>query len=225
MKRLLILAALAVMLGGEVKGSFIITQWNFTGDVTTPSLGSGTATRVGGTTATFATGFSGSPDRAWNTTTYAASLVGNKTRGVQFSAATTGFQNIKLSWNQRHSNTSANTVSVQATADGTNWSEVQLFTFTPAASGTGDTWYTRSVTLGSSYDNASNFGFRILAAFDPGTGNYRASTSTSTYGTGGTWRFDNVSIEGAAVPEPTTGLLLGVGTLACAAFRRNRRVA
>jgi hypothetical protein len=26
-----------------------------------------------------------------------------------------------------------------------------------------------------------------------------------------------------AVPEPTTGLLLGVGTLACAAFRRNRR--
>lgn len=225
MKRLLILAALAVMLGGEAKADFI-TQWNFTGDVTTPSLGSGTAALVGGTSATFATGFSGvSTDKAWNTSTYRAAGTGNKTAGVQFNAATTGFQNITLTWNQRHSNTSANTVSVQATKDGSTWNEVQLFSFTPAASGTGDTWYTRSVVLDSSYDNAANFGFRILAAFDTGFGNYLASRSTSTYGTTGTWRFDNVSIEGAAVPEPTTSLLLGIGTLACVALRRNRRVA
>jgi hypothetical protein len=144
---------------------------------------------------------------------------------VQFNAATTGFQNITLTWNHRHSNTSANTISVQATTDGSTWNEVQLFSFTPAATGTGDTWYTRSVVLNNSYNNAANFGFRILAAFDTGTGNYLASRSTSTYGTSGTWRFDNVSIEGTAVPEPTTGLLIGVGTLACAAFRRNRRVA
>ncbi|MFN9880335.1 MAG: PEP-CTERM sorting domain-containing protein [Planctomycetota bacterium] len=38
-------------------------------------------------------------------------------------------------------------------------------------------------------------------------------------------RLDNIQFSANAVPEPTTGLLLGVGTLACAAFRRNRRVA
>jgi hypothetical protein len=234
MKRLLILAALAVMLGGEAKADFI-TQWNFdsttpdsnTGTGTTnPSFGFGTASLVGGTTATFATGNGGGADNSgWNTTNYAASTTGNKTRGVQFSASTAGYQNITISWEQRHSNTAANTVSVQATSNGTTWIDVQTFTFTPAATGTGDTWYTRSVVLSNAYDNTSNFGFRILAAFDSGTGNYLASRSTSTYGTTGTWRFDNVKIEGAAVPEPTTGLLIGIGTLACAAFRRNRRVA
>jgi hypothetical protein len=38
-------------------------------------------------------------------------------------------------------------------------------------------------------------------------------------------RLDNIQFNATAVPEPTTGLLLGIGTLACAAFRRNRRVA
>ena len=234
MKRLLILAALAVMLGGEAKADFI-TQWNFdsaTPDSTTstgttnPSFGSGSASLVGGTSATFAGGNGGGADNSgWNTTNYAPLATGNKTRGVQFNASTAGYQNITISWEQRHSNTAANTVLVQATTNGTTWSDVQTFTFTPAPSGTGDTWYNRSVVLSNTYDNATNFGFRILAAFDSGTGNYLASRSTSTYGTTGTWRFDNVNIEGAAVPEPTTGLLLGLGTLACAAFRRNRRVA
>jgi hypothetical protein len=38
-------------------------------------------------------------------------------------------------------------------------------------------------------------------------------------------RIDNIQFNATAVPEPTSGLLIGLGTLACVALRRDRRLA
>lgn len=198
----------------------LVTQWNFEAQTLNASTGTGTASLVGGVTSTFATGFGGSGTFALNTTNYAAQNTGDRTRGVQFSSSTEGYDSIVIEWNERHSNTAANTVAVFATADGTNWTEVQVFTFTPAATGTGDTWYQRSVTLGAAYANAANFGFRVLAAYAPGTSGYLASRSTSTYGTSSTLRFDDVTINGTLIPAPGALALLGVAGLVGARRRR-----
>ena len=191
----------------------VITQWNFEAQTLLASTGTGTASLVGGVTNTFATGFGGAGTFAMNTTGYAAQNTGDRTRGVQFTGSTSGYDTITLAWNERHSNTSANTVAVFASADGTNWTEVQVFTFTPASSGTGDTWYQRSVTLGAEYANASSFGFRVLAAYNPGSSGYLASRSTSTYATTGTVRFDDVTISGNLVPAPGAVALVGLASL------------
>lgn len=180
-----------------------IAQWTFTGDVTTPETGTGTASIVGGATATFATGFLGGADRAWNTTTYAAQSTGSKTRGVQFASGTTGYENIQLTFNLRHSNTAANTVVVQYSTDGgLNFIDGPTITFTPAASGTGDTWFERSADLSAitALDNNPNAVFRIVSAFDPVAGQYLAARSTSSYATTGTMRYDDVTILGNALP-------------------------
>jgi len=198
----------------------VVVQWNFNSSNTTASLGSGSASLIGGTTATFATGFSGSNDFAWNTTNYPAQGTSNRTAGVQFGASTADYSDISLTWNIRHSNTAANTIAVLATNDGSTWNEVALFTFTPAASGTGDTWYSRSVTLGSEYSNSANFAFRVVTAFAPNTSTYLASRSTSTYGTSSTLRFDNVTVNGTLIPAPGAVALLGVATLVGTRRRR-----
>jgi hypothetical protein len=204
--------ALATALGSSALAD-VITQWNFEAQTLNASTGTGLASLVGGTTSTFATGFAGTGTFAMNTTNYAAQSTGDRTRGVQFNGSTAGYDSITLAWNERHSNTSANTVAVFATTDGTNWTEVQVFTFTPAATGTGDTWYQRSVTLGASYANAANFGFRVLAAFNPGSSGYLASRSTSSYGASGTLRFDDVTISGNLVPAPGAAALVGLAGL------------
>ena len=191
----------------------VITQWNFESQTLNASTGTGLASLVGGVTNTFATGFGGTGTFAMNTTNYAAQGSGDRTRGVQFSASTAGYNSITLAWNERHSNTSANTVAVFATTDGSTWTEVQVFTFTPAPAGTGDVWYGRSVTLGAEYANTANFGFRVLAAFNPGSSGYAASRSTSTYGTAGTMRFDDVTINGSLLPAPGAVALVGLAGL------------
>jgi predicted extracellular nuclease len=191
-----------------------ISEWTFTGDVTTPSTGSGTITLVGGTTATFATGFSGSTDRAYNTTSYPAAGTNDKTAGIEFSVSTVGQQNIAFAFDIRHSNTSANTISVQYSTDGISFTEAQLVSFTPAATGTGDTWNPpagsgtkRSVNLSAitALNNNPNARFRVVSAFDPSAGNYLSARAApaSTYA-GGTLRFDNVVVSGDAISSGDT---------------------
>ena len=202
----------------------IITQWNFEAANLTASIGAGTASYVGGTGAAsageFASGFGGSV-AGWNTSSYAASGSGNKSAGVQFAVSTSGFQGIKVSYNHRHSNTSANTNVLQYTINGTTWIDAQTFSFTPAGTGTGDTWYSRAFdfTGFAGVDNNALFAVRVVSAFDSSTGNYRASRSTSSYAATGTYRFDNVTIEGTLIPSSGSLALMGMG-LAVAARRR-----
>jgi predicted extracellular nuclease len=178
----------------------VITQWTFEGDVITPATGTGTASLVGGTTATFATGNGGG--RGWNTTTYPAQGTGNKTSGVQFTVPTTGFKDIQVSFDLRHSNTAANTVVFQYSPDGVNFTDSLTFKATA-----GDTFFTRNVDLTAitALNNNANTTFRILSAFDPpDTGTqYVAANSLSTYSPSGTMRYDNVTISGTAISTPT----------------------
>jgi len=196
-----------------------IAQWNFNGPLdnvpggaSSPlvSVGAGTAQLVGGTTATFASGnttagtleteTTSPPNYGWNTTGYPAAGTGSKTAGVQFNVSTVGQAGIIFKFEQRHSNTSSNTYVAQYTTDRTAgspiWVDAQTFTFTPAATGTGDTWYnarTADVSSVTALDNNPNVAFRVVSAFDPIVGDYVASRSTSTYG-GGTSRFDMATI-------------------------------
>ncbi|MCL6510640.1 MAG: ExeM/NucH family extracellular endonuclease [Anaerolineae bacterium] len=192
-----------------------IAQWTFDNDVTTPAIGSGVASLVGGTTATFATGFVGPrpPDSGWNTTNYPAQGTGSGTAGVQFAVSTVGFTNIGFSFNIRHSNTAANTILVQYSADGgATFTTAETFTFTPQPTGTGDTWYSRAVDLSAAtaLNNNPNAVFRVVSAFDPVAGQYLASRSTSTYASTGTMRFDNVTVVGVAGGPPPGDAAPGV---------------
>jgi len=221
----------------------IIAGWDFNSTIpdanvgtgtTSPSIGAGTITLVGGTTASasFATGSTADTSTATDNSRYSitgfpALGTGNKTAGIQFNASTVGFTGISFAYEMRHSNTAANTHSLLYTLNRLEstplWTEAAQFTFTPAASGTGDTWYSRSVNLTSisGLNGNANAAFRIVAAFDPVTGNYLASRSTSTYGTSGVYAFDVVQVSG--VPEPSSQALLGFGMVALVAVRALRR--
>lgn len=208
----------------------VITRWNFNGPAAdqipggtespSPETGNGIAALIGGTTATYASGVASGgssdpvttspPNFGWNTTTYPAQGANPKTAGVQFRVSTVGYDNIKFVFDQRLSNTAANTWVVQYTSNFAAtlpvWVDAQTFTFEPQATGTGDVWYNqRTVDLGAitALANNPNAAFRIVSAFDPTTGNYLAARSTSTYGTTGTSRFDMVTVLGT----PATSLI------------------
>lgn len=213
---------LALLTSTNFQAQTILAQWNFNGPSATEvpggtaspstSEGTGTAVLVNGITATFASGVAsgGSSDPVttvpenfgWNTTTYAAQDTENKERGIQFNISTVGFSALVFKFDQRLSNTASNTWVVQYSTNGTTWTDAQLFTFEPAETGTGDVWYNdRTVDLSSvtALDNNPNASFRIVAAFDPTTNNYRAARSTSNYGPGGTSRFDMVTLTGTTL--------------------------
>ncbi|MDT9252443.1 lamin tail domain-containing protein, partial [Limnospira sp. PMC 1280.21] len=184
-------------------------EWNCEGDVITPSQGTGVASLVGGTTASFAAGM---PGRGWNTTSYPPLGTGSKTAGVQFAVSTQGASDITFKFDIRHSNTAANTIVVQYSSDGgMTFQDGETIVITPAPSGAGDTWFSRSVNLSNitALNNNPNAVFRVVSAFDPVAGDYLAARSTSSYGTGGTMRFDNVTIEGNGIMRITEFMYAG----------------
>jgi hypothetical protein len=193
----------------------IVAQWNFnsvsadanvgTGS-TSPSIGSGTAALIGGTTATFATGSSGDPASAgsdnsgWNTTSYPAGTANNKTAGLQFNLSTVGKQNIVVSWDERVSNTGSKYVRLQFTTNGTAFLDFPTATAINAATVFEAKTNNLSGFLG--VNNNPNFAFRIVAEFESsaaGTGNPNYVGAAGTYGTSGTVRFDMVTVIGATI--------------------------
>jgi len=228
----------ALLVAGHVQAE-VVTQWNFnsvTSDsntgtgTTTPNIGVGTLSLVGGTTSTFASGDAsgGSSDPAtgddsgFNTTTYSAQGAGNKTRGVQFNVSTLGFENVVVSYDLRHSNTSSRYELFQYSLDGISF--VDYMTFDGNA---GDTWFNnRTVDLSSidGADNNASFAFRVVSTFAPGTNAYAASSPTGTYGAAGTWRFDMATVNAVAVvPEPETYAMLLAGLTVLGGIARRRR--
>lgn len=177
--------------------------------VTTPVSGTGTISNIGGVTNTFATGNNNDPNATDNSgyqsTGYPAQGTTPKTAGVELAVNTTGFNNLVFEFYQRLSNAAANTWVVQYTEDITAgtvvWVDVQTFTFEPQDTGTGDTWYFRSVDLTAftGLNNNPLAGFRIVSDFDPILGEYDAARLSSAY-SGGTSRFDLVRIY-EAYPE------------------------
>lgn len=225
----------------------VITQWNFNGadassvagggSSPTAAVGGGTASVLLGVAGSFASGTSNGgstdpvttnpPNFGWGTTSYAAQGASSGLAGVQFNVSTVGFEDILISWDQRHSNTSSRYVQLQYSLDGVNFTSTGLAdsgngagVFVGAA---GDTWFNgRSGDLSaiSGADNNANFAIRIVAIFAPSTSGYVASNSASSYATTGTWRFDMVTISGTAVPAPGALALLGLAGVISTPRRR-----
>jgi hypothetical protein len=247
MKRVLV-ACVVVLLAASTGHAVVVTEWTFEGSVSTPSTGTGTASLIGGTTATFATGNGGGS--GWNTTTYAAQGAGSGTRGVEFLVSTAGYEDITVEYDHRASGTSSRWSTLQYTLNGGgSWTD---FDNNDGGLSPHDTFYSFTFDLSSiaGADNNSGFGIRILSIFSPEAFDQNASladfaantaymranaqavytagggTGTGDYGTAGTWRFDNVSINGtaiAAVPEASSFLFGGLALCAAGAPALSRR--
>ncbi|NHM07350.1 lipoprotein LpqH [Flavobacterium sp. CYK-4] len=216
-----------------------IASWTYeplqgTLDNPTANVGTGTSALInlgGGTITTgTATGMAGtgcgpqSGVTAWALNPFDAGST-NESNGVQFNASTVGYQNITFTWDQRWSNTAANTVRLQYTTNGSTWNSFNMTagntTFCNGsingngcfeANSTGDE-YRRTIVNFSAIPTANNnpnFGIRLLAAHYQSTGQFRqVSTPAAVANPLGTWRFDNVSFNGTLLPGPTASVISG----------------
>lgn len=205
-------ALLTVISGGGGNSTNILAQWNF--NITTnttsplPSVGSGTSALVGGATATFAGGSTtdtNASNNAWNTTSYPAQGAGNKTRGAQFNVSTVGYQNISLRWDQKLSNAASKYTRLQYSTNGIDFVDFNLITISNTT--TAFESKTNDLSGLAGVGNNANFAFRIVSEFEStaiNTANANYITSTgSSYATGGTIRFDMMTISGTPIPSAT----------------------
>ena len=202
----------------------VFAQWNFnstppdastsTGS-TVPAVGSGTASLVGGATATFATGDTtadpaGTTDNTgWNTATYPAQGAGNLTRGIQFAVSTAGRQNIVVTWSSESPSTGSKYGRLQYSTNGID------FTNFPTAfiNTTTFTLKTNNLSAIAGVNNNANFAFRLLSEFEStaaGTANanYLPGDATKVYGTAGSMRYDMVTVAGATFVTATPAILV-----------------
>jgi len=247
------LATLAFLVTALSSRAMVLTQWDFNGQSSTtvpggsssptPSVGLGTASLVGGVTASFASGIvnggssdpvlTSPPNFGWQTTTYAAQGAENGGRGVQFAVSTAGMTGVTYTFDVRHSNTSSRWIRFDYSVDGgMSWVQGTAGASTIFEGTSGDTWFNnRTVDLSTvaAVQNNANFRFRTVTIFGPAAGpfddnttytSYSAANPTSTYATGGTLRWDMVTVN--AVPEPGTiaALVAGFGLFAA---RRRRK--
>lgn len=195
----------------------------------TQTANGGTLSAVGAITFSSAGGFG--TGSALNTTTYAAQGTGSLTRGVQFTIDTTGYTDISLSFAQRNSATASAWTTLLYTLDGSAWQTATSFQMPASQSTTfvGGIGYDFSAITGA--NNNEHFGIQLLTSFAPGTSAYAATGATSSYGTAGTIRYDNVLFSGNAipdtplpVPEPQTYALMLGGMAVVGLLARRRRV-
>ena len=214
-------AALCTATSAHAAAPVIVANWSMDSTLvaTGANAASAVASLVGGTTGTFVAGLTtATGDKAYNTSHYPAAGVGNMGAGLGFAVSTVGFQNVVISWDDKRSNTAANSEVLQYSLDGTNFT-----TFGGVMRTTNATTFNHhdvdlSSILGANGD--ANFAFRVVTAFDTAT----AYVGTvSTYGTAGTIRFDNVTVKAVtAVPEPESYamLLAGLGLVGALVRRR-----
>jgi len=232
-----------------------ITLWNFNSldanastGITTPALGSGTASLIGGTTATFASGNASggstdpelsTDDTAWNLSTFPGGTATSGTAGARFAVSTVGFANIEVSLDLRTSNTSSRYWQFLYSTDGASFTPYGGATvngfnniFTSAG---GDTWnnnWTVNLVGVSGVDNNPNFTFQLVSVFSP-VGFTQTTGGLATYGDNQSYRASAVDdrayatsgtarldmVEVVSVPEPTA-LSLGALGLAALFFRQ-----
>ncbi len=186
-----------------------IAQWNFNNSIL-PSYGQGSASLIGGVTATFATGSTNDPsatgNTGWNTTQYPAQGTSTKSAGVQFAVSTLGYTDIVVRWDQRVSNSASKYCRFQYSIDGTHFLDlpdsVCVYGVSPGA-----TYYEpQTVDLASAPDATDNpaFAFRIVTEFESealpnGAEQYVTTSPTNRYSSAGTIRFDMLTVSGTPI--------------------------
>ncbi len=193
-----------------------LAQWNFNSSppdantatgTTTPSAGSGTATLVGGASGTFVSGAASDPasggtdNSGWNTASYPAQGTGNKTAGVKFTVNTTGYRNITITWEHRLSATASKYARLQYSTDGVNFTDHNVITLTVNSA---FVFQSHDLSAITGINDNPNAALRVVTEFEStatgsGTAGY-VTTSASSYGTGGTIRYDMVTISGTPIP-------------------------
>jgi hypothetical protein len=184
-----------------------ISQWNFDNTVPAtamlPTTGSGTFSLIGGVVDNLTAGLmpAGNPtavgNLAYSVKTFPATGTASGTAGFQFNVSTAGFTGpINVQFDPRGSNTSSRFQQYEYTTNGTTWTV--LGNNSGALTNAFTASYMVALTLPASCNNNANFGFRIVSIFDPaGTDyspvGYMNTPTPSNYGTGGTWRIDNVT--------------------------------
>jgi len=177
----------------------IITKWDFNSSSLTPTTGSGSVSLIGGTEenlsgtppAPFVTGITNvaATDKAYNSKTYPLIDQNSGTAGAEFKVSTAGKTSISIGLAVRGSNTASKNVKVLFSTNGTTWVDVATEVLEPATFKVLGPY-----VLPSTADNQANFSFRLVTVF--GSSNvYEAIGATSTYGPGGTIRFDDVFVQ------------------------------
>jgi len=231
-------SSVATLTINSSQSSSVIAQWNFnspasdtntTTGTLTSSTGTGSASYIGGTAAAssgeFASGSASdtnaTDNSGWNTSFYPAAGANNKSAGVKFTVSTAGRQNISIRWDQRASGTGSKYSHLQYTTNGTAFVDYP----TPIIlSGTSFEAKTNDLSALAGVNNNPNFAFRIVAEFESSAitnANAQYVGASSTYGTGGTLRFDMVTITGTAMPAsgPPAPAVLGEASVAANQFR------
>jgi hypothetical protein len=156
-------------------------------------------------------------------------------QGAQFTTTTSGYNNIVLSFNWASTAQGIANMQVQYNTNAANasgWTNVgSLLTATVGNSSAGGSYQTDTINFGAlgitSVNNDTDFGVRLVAAYNPALGNYASASSViagtpSAYNnSSGNWRFADVQIDGTAVapvPLPASAWLIlsglgGLGTL------------
>ena len=229
------LAAVAAAWTGaaEAQASEVVARWTFNGSsgTTVPAEGSGTISLVGGTSQSFPAGTPTdkfAEDQALNKSlsigSFASAAVGSGTRGVMFQMTPPAGAGVTITWSQRHSSSSSRWMRFEYTLDGTNFTSAGVANdgLLEASSGA-DVWMNdRSVDLSkvSGVAGNPNFAFRIMSVFAPGTETYAPASSTATYSSLGSIRFDLVTVSATHLPGPGTASLLCAAALSMG--RRSR---
>ena len=135
--------------------------------------------------------------------------------------STVGYEDITVSFDVRHSNTSSRYLQVQYTTDGSSWIDLGE----ALDQNTGDAWFNGNsfdLSAINAVENNASFGLRVVAAFGP-AGGYLSSNPANTFASTGTLRYDMVTINGTQpVPEPATLAALGLGAMALIRRKRNK---
>jgi hypothetical protein len=224
--RKLLLAACFIVSVLQCADADVIVQWNFNSippdgipgtGTTVPSVGSGTASLIGGVTGGFSAGSTNDPasstdDSGWQTSDYPAKETGNKTAGVQFNVSTVGYSNIVVRWDHRVTSTASKYYRLQYSANGSSFTDYATPVIMQAGLSSPSSYYeaqTNSLANIPAVNNNPNFAFRIVSEFEQsaigyGTNDY-VTVSNSTYSPlNGNVRFDYVTILGTLIPGGNT---------------------
>ncbi len=179
-----------------------------------------------------------------------SSLAPIGTQGAVFAASTVGYNAINVSFDWYATTQGEANLQLEYTNDGANWHNVpitlggsdaglvaltnstspntvlgsyvsdnKLVNGTPA----GQNWFTGLTATISDPAAANNPNFAIEMVNASTSADNVSTAGTALNNSSGNWRFDNITISGAAVPEPCTFLLAGLGLISIAVTSNCRR--
>ena len=223
-----VFVVLFTLFAGYSQAQTVITEWGFEenpllpdNNNPAPNVGSGSASVVGSmTNLSRSTGSNTGCSQTSGTGSWAFGTANpgtNESSGAQFLVSTVGYQGIKITYDQRMSNSATRTERIQYTLDGLNWINFDVDPTNSTISCNGsydngrfdrgttvglnmsDSWSRKTVDFTSivGANNNPNFGVRIVAAHFETTGEFRQANNSTAIATAGTWRFDNVRFTAA----------------------------